>query len=126
MLKSLGKFSVRGLYKLRMIEARKTTIIIDTSRRDIVRVGLRVGGKEHEVVEQMNREKAQVVLPLLQSLLKEQDMAIQDIEAIEVHTGPGSFTGLRVGVAIANTLGMILKVPINGRKVGELVEPTYQ
>lgn len=58
---------------------------------------------------------------------------LKDITAIEVNTGPGSFTGTRVGVAIANALGFALNIPVNGsprspRKAGEkskIVLPKY-
>lgn len=104
----------------------KTRIRIDTSQSDEVRVAVVHQGQDMVVSEKMNRKKAQVVLPLLQSLLKEHNLSLKDIDEIEVQSGPGSFTGLRVGVAIANTLGAVLKVPVNGKRIGELVEPTYQ
>ena len=39
------------------------------------------------------------------------------LEGIEVETGPGSFTGLRVGVSVANALGYSLGIPVNGKKI---------
>lgn len=55
------------------------------------------------------------------------------ITAIEVNTGPGSFTGTRVGVAVANALGFALDIPVNGSprspreagKKGKIVLPKY-
>ena len=53
---------------------------------------------------------------------------IKDISEIEVNTGPGSFTGLRVGVSIANALGWALGIPVNGKdlKKGEVVDIKYE
>ena len=48
------------------------------------------------------------------SLLKQADKTLQDIEGIIVYQGPGSFTGLRIGVAVANALALGLRVPITG------------
>jgi len=39
------------------------------------------------------------------------------LEGIEVETGPGSFTGLRVGVSVANALGFSLGISVNGKKM---------
>ena len=47
------------------------------------------------------------------------------IDAIEVNAGPGSFTGLRVGASIANALSFALGIPVNGKPLGEIVEPRY-
>lgn len=49
---------------------------------------------------------SQVVLPMIKKLLKKRP--ITDITEIEVHPGPGSFTGLRVGAAVANALRFAL------------------
>jgi len=71
-------------------------------------------------------DKSQQVLSLINQILKKNKKTLKDITEIKIETGPGSFTGLRVGLAVANTLGWSLKIPINGKKVGELVEPQYE
>jgi len=71
-------------------------------------------------------DKSQQVLNLINQILKKNKKTLKDLTAIEVETGPGSFTGLRVGLAVANALGWTLKIPVNGEKVGELVEPKYE
>jgi len=58
--------------------------------------------------------------------LKKNKFDFNDISAIEVNPGPGSFTGLRIGVTIANTLGWVLKVPVNGNPIGEIIEVVYK
>ena len=100
-------------------------LLIDTSDNKVIKVGLQIDDKEYSLSKQFDR-KTQVVLPLIEQVLVEYKLALKDIDEIRVNCGPGSFTGLRVGVAITNTLGFLLKVPINGKKVGELVEPVYQ
>lgn len=102
-----------------------TTLFIDTSRKEEVHIVLTHEGRKYSAKEAMNRTKAQVTLPLILSLLKKQGLTLHALDAIEVATGPGSFTGLRVGVSIANTLSLLLKIPLNGMKSGSLVEPTY-
>jgi len=104
----------------------KVKLLIDTSDNKLIKVGLIIDGKEHLVQQEVDARRAQVVLPLVEQLLKEHKLELKDVTGIEVNVGPGSFTGLRVGVAIANTLGFLLKIPINGKKVGEFVEPVYR
>lgn len=99
------------------------TVYIDTSSNVQVVIGVFVDGKKYMVEEPLLTRKAQVVLPILSRLLREHEMTISDIDAIEVHQGPGSFTGVRVGVTIANALSFALGVPINGKK--DLIEPRY-
>jgi len=70
-------------------------------------------------------DKSQQLLSLINQALKKQKKNLKDISEIEVNLGPGSFTGLRVGVSVANALGWALKIPVNGKKPGELVEPKY-
>ncbi len=108
-----------------MISMEKNILFIDTSDNKIVKVGLEIDGKKNELVIPLDKRKAQAVLPMIDELLKKQDLSLRDIRAIEVNPGPGSFIGVRVGVTIANALGFLLKVPVNKKEVGELVEPVY-
>ncbi len=69
-------------------------------------------------------DKSQQVLILIDELLKKHKKTLKDLTEIEVKTGPGSFTGLRVGLAVANALGWALKIPVNGKK--EIAQPFYK
>ena len=100
-------------------------VFIDTSSNKQIRVGLTIDSKEYMVEQPIDHQKAQVVLPLIEKLLQEHKLILKDITAIEVNPGPGSFTGLRVGITIANTLGFLLKIPINKKNVGELIDAVY-
>ena len=103
----------------------KASLIIDTSNSQETIVGLKIDGKKHFLKGKSKILKAQNVLPLIEKILKKHKLKPTDLTAIEVNTGPGSFTGLRVGIAVANTFAWVLRVPVNGKKVGELVEPKY-
>jgi tRNA threonylcarbamoyladenosine biosynthesis protein TsaB len=49
-------------------------------------------------------ESSVTLIPALETLLKQRDLAPQDLAAVAVSTGPGSFTGIRVGIATAEGL----------------------
>jgi tRNA threonylcarbamoyladenosine biosynthesis protein TsaB len=101
------------------------TVHIDTSNNKEVIVGLKIDDKDDIRKQIPDHRKAQIVLPMIESLLKDHSLELKDITAIEVNPGPGSFTGLRVGITIANSLAFLLKVPVNGKKVGEQIEAIY-
>lgn len=98
---------------------------IDTASNKEISVGLVIDKKEDTIVEKIGKNKAQVVLPLVEKLLEKHRLQPINITRIEVHEGPGSFTGLRVGVAIANALSFVLNIPINKKTLGEFAEPKY-
>jgi tRNA threonylcarbamoyladenosine biosynthesis protein TsaB len=99
------------------------TLFIDTSDMNTAKIAIERAGKKYEKTSQSRIMKSQMILPLIEELLGEKTLTLSDITAITVVTGPGSFTGLRVGIAIANTLSKLLNIPVNGKKA--LVTPTY-
>lgn len=62
----------------------------------------------------MNYKKthSQTLLPMLDEVAKMIELDLQTIDAIAVASGPGSFTGLRIGSATAKGLGLALNKPI--------------
>ena len=63
---------------------------------------------------------------MVEKVLKGKGLTLKDIDSIEVNTGPGSFTGIRVGMSIANALSFSLKIPVNGKKVGDFAQASYK
>lgn len=55
---------------------------------------------------------SQTLLPMLDEIMKMTETDIQEIDAIAVASGPGSFTGLRIGSATAKGLGFALHKPL--------------
>ena len=55
---------------------------------------------------------SQTLLPMLDEIVKMCEIDLNEIDAIAVAAGPGSFTGLRIGSATAKGLGLALKKPL--------------
>jgi tRNA threonylcarbamoyladenosine biosynthesis protein TsaB len=61
---------------------------------------------------QAHRELAETLHAKLNELLNKNDKRLDDIQGVAVFKGPGSFTGLRIGITVANALAYSLSVPI--------------
>ena len=75
--------------------------------------GIAKDGKSFgEISENTPQEHSERIVPIIEKLLKRKKLALKDINGIAISVGPGSYTGLRVGVASAKTLAQLLKIPI--------------
>lgn len=99
-------------------------LTIDTTHKDQVR--LHINDEIYEITKENTR--SQVLLLLLMNALDTKNATFSDITEIVVVHGAGSYTGIRVGFAIANAFSYILQIPVNGRYLhkGELPEITYE
>lgn len=61
-----------------------------------------------------HRQLADTIHIKIRELLEAQHKTIKDLEKIVVFEGPGSFTGLRIGLSVANALAYGLGIPIAG------------
>lgn len=92
-------------------------LFIDTKDQKKVVVSLKKDGEILSSVSEENQRGSQVLLPLIERILKDKNLEYKDLKGIEVEVGPGSFTGIRVGVSVANSLGFSLGIPVNGKKI---------
>jgi tRNA threonylcarbamoyl adenosine modification protein YeaZ len=53
-------------------------------------------------------------MPLIARVMKRSDMSLRDLDRVAVTTGPGSFTGVRVGLAAARGFAVGLTIPVVG------------
>ena len=90
-------------------------LIIDTTDRKKTTIKLKSNKRADKITEK-NVPKSQIALILIDKILKKNKINPADLDEIEVNTGPGSLTGTRVGIAIANALGFGLGIKVNGKK----------
>ena len=74
-----------------------------------------------------NKELAEKLLEFIKDKLEENNQTWQDIEEITFFSGPGSFTGLRIGAAVVNTLASELNIPLydHHKNQHEVIIPDY-
>ncbi|MDD4706144.1 MAG: tRNA (adenosine(37)-N6)-threonylcarbamoyltransferase complex dimerization subunit type 1 TsaB [Bacilli bacterium] len=79
----------------------------------LITIGLLKNNKKISIKEVKSVKNHSIFLiPTIESILKENKLEINDINEIIVINGPGSFTGVRLGVIVAKTLAYTLKINI--------------
>lgn len=86
-------------------------LFINTTDREKIVVG--IDGKQYEKACLNN--KPQELLSFIYECLKKQKKEFKDVTYVEVDMGPGSFTGIRVGLSVGMAIGFVLDVPVNGK-----------
>ena len=88
------------------------SLFIDTSASDVSIAIL----KEEKILSKINKnipnKHSIYVVPFIDEVLKNASLTPDKVEKIYVVTGPGSFTGVRIGVTIAKTYAYLRKIPI--------------
>ena len=77
-------------------------------------VGVAIGGRLILRYEDMARQQAERLMPLIEAVLLEAGICYRDLVRIGVGVGPGSFAGIRVGVSAARGLALSLGIPAVG------------
>lgn len=71
------------------------------------------------IVKEMERGQAEYLIPMVRDVLKQAGASFKDVDAVAVTTGPGSFTGVRVGLAAADGIALAAGLPMIGVSVLE-------
>ena len=91
----------------------KYFLVIDTSKLQS-RVGLKCDAEVLECSSTQRKHASQEILCLIRNVIDEAGVSISHLDGIGVVTGPGSFTGVRIGVAAAQGLSASAGVPLTG------------
>ncbi|PTU27301.1 tRNA (adenosine(37)-N6)-threonylcarbamoyltransferase complex dimerization subunit type 1 TsaB [Bacillus subtilis] len=113
-----------------------TILAIDTSNYTLGIALLRGDTVIAEYITYLKKNHSVRAMPAVHTLLSDCDMAPQDLSKIVVAKGPGSYTGVRIGVTLAKTLAWSLDIPIaavssletlaaNGRHFEGLICPIF-
>lgn len=88
-------------------------ILLDTST-PLCRLTLLEGEWRSDSTWEAHRELAKGLLGYIERELRRHDRTFADLTALGAFKGPGSFTGLRIGLSVLNTLADALSIPIVG------------
>ena len=97
-------------------------LYLDTSTPETI---LKLDDKEYRY--NFDHALAEKLLKFIQDKLSENNATWQDLTEITFMSGPGSFTGLRIGASVVNTLAHELNIPLydhKGEKV-KIIIPDY-
>lgn len=88
-------------------------LAIDTAT-EACSVALSDNGNTHAHFELCPREHTQRILPMVQDILAAGSLSLEQIDVLAFGRGPGSFTGVRIGIGIAQGLALGANLPLTG------------
>ncbi len=91
----------------------QTVLFIDTAM-DACCVGVAAGAELYSEVMPMSKGQADAVLPMIGRLMAQAGIGFSDLDVVIASIGPGTFTGLRAGLAVAKSLALALDIPLFG------------
>ncbi|MGL6309842.1 tRNA (adenosine(37)-N6)-threonylcarbamoyltransferase complex dimerization subunit type 1 TsaB [Aeromonas veronii] len=88
-------------------------LAVDTAT-EACSTALLVGDKLFSRWEEAPRDHTRKILPMVQAVLEDAGISLSDLDAIAFGRGPGSFTGVRIGISVAQGLAFGAGVPLIG------------
>lgn len=85
---------------------------IDTATRV---AGAAIAGEDRLISERLIHNlqtHSQNIIPMISQVMDDAGLKPEDLHGIAVTGGPGSFTGLRIGMSVAKTMGLTLNLPV--------------
>lgn len=97
-----------------MTDFSRNLLAFDTALNGCVVACVAAGGRPVSRSVLTGRDQAARLVPLIQEVMEEAGLAFADLDTIITTIGPGSFTGLRIGLASARALALALGKPLAG------------
>ena len=88
------------------------TLFLDTATRHVYLSVVIDGVVADAVYQAGDNDHSVTILPLLEAMLKRLGIGLRDLDLIVVGVGPGSYTGVRIGVSIAKMIGYLNGTPV--------------
>jgi len=88
------------------------SLYIDTHDNFLRLVLFKNGKVSRKLIKESEQSHSTNTMPGIESLLKDENIKVNDLNEILVGNGPGSFTGIRIAVTIAKGLAYTLSIPI--------------
>ena len=101
-----------------------TILAVDTST-EACSVALQIGDKTIAKFADEPRSHSRLLMPMVQEVLAEADIRVNQLDAIGVSIGPGSFTGLRIGFAAVQGMAYGADIPVVPVSTLKLITATY-
>ena len=105
------------------------SLLIDTSTSNVIVSVLDNLNVLNEYNEYINSDIASKIMKIIDECLTNSNLKIQDIDRIYVVNGPGSFTGIRIGVTIGKVIGWSLNkkiIPISSLELMSTTDTNKQ
>ena len=88
------------------------SLIMDTSNQYLMVALFEDGRLLESIVELGSKKQSENAIPYLENLLKKHNKELLDVNEVVITRGPGSYTGVRVAMAIAKTLSVISPIQL--------------
>ena len=88
------------------------SLLIDTHDTKVSFVLYKDGLVKDKIILESKMKHSEIAMPSLDEIISRNNINIRDINELFVVVGPGSFTGVRIGVVIAKTIAYLLNIPI--------------
>ena len=96
------------------------SLFIDTHDEEVKIIIFKDGTILDKKILKSSMNHSVMTMPIIDEILKSNNLKPSDIQEILVVNGPGSFTGVRIGVTIAKTFAYLLNIPIKAIDVLEM------
>jgi tRNA threonylcarbamoyladenosine biosynthesis protein TsaB len=91
-----------------------TVLAFDTVTSSCAAIIWRHGNVLAKVSKVSINEHAEILVPIIEAVMLEAGLCYSDLDMLAVTIGPGSFTGIRIGIATARSLALASKLPLIG------------